>query len=51
MKNQVRRESRYVCEYCPGQPVLCIDPCFSLYHQNLGQTNDASMDSSDVDFV
>ena len=36
MKNQVRRESRYVWGYCSDQPALCIDPYFRLYHQNLG---------------
>ena len=30
IKNQVRRESRYVCGYCPDQPALCNDPYFRL---------------------
>ena len=51
MKNQVRRESRYVCVYCFDHPALCIDPYFRLYYQNLGQMDDASMDSSDVDDI
>lgn len=28
----VQRESRYCCEKCPGNPGLCIDPCFKEYH-------------------
>ena len=31
-----RKESRYQCLKCPGQPALCIDQCFSLYHEKLG---------------
>ena len=28
-----RKESRYQCLKCPGQPALCIDQCFCLYHK------------------
>ena len=33
--NQKRQESRYGCLFCPNKPVLCVDPCFCLFHQNL----------------
>ena len=32
----MRRESRYMCGFCPNNPVLCVDPCFRLYHSELG---------------
>ena len=35
-KNQKRQESRYECLFCPNKPALCVDPCFCLFHQNLG---------------
>ena len=35
-KNQKHRETRYKCLFCPDKPALCVDPCFHLFHQNLG---------------
>ena len=34
--NHIRKESRYVCALCEDHPALCIDPCFYLYHKQLG---------------
>ena len=33
---KVRRESRYCCATCNGRPSLCVDPCFLVYHEQLG---------------
>ena len=35
-KNNVRKETRYVCGLCEGKPAMCIEPCFVTYHQQLG---------------
>ena len=32
---EIRTEARYQCLKCPGQPVLCIDQCFRLYHEKI----------------
>lgn len=32
-KQGVRSQSRYECDTCIGNPGLCIDPCFKMYHQ------------------
>jgi len=31
-KNGFQRESRYMCKNCPGNPGLCVDPCFEEHH-------------------
>ena len=31
-----RTRTYYFCNSCPGQPSLCLDPCFRLYHM-IGQ--------------
>ena len=31
-KDGKRRESRFMCRFCPDNPVLCVDPCFRAYH-------------------
>lgn len=28
----IQRESRYRCADCPGNPGLCVDPCFEEFH-------------------
>ena len=33
-----RRESRFFCNACPGNPALCIERCFKLYHEALKYT-------------
>ena len=30
--NGRRKHSVFVCSSCPGEPGLCIDPCFKMYH-------------------
>ena len=42
-----RRESRYQCVKCPDQPPLCIDPCFQLYHKQIGVARDETSSSED----
>ena len=32
-RNNIRKESRYCCMKCPGQPGLCAAPCFALWHE------------------
>ena len=32
-KNRVRKETCYMCEQFPEEPAMCVDPCFSKYHQ------------------
>ena len=27
------RKSRFFCDPLPENPVLCIEPCFKLYHE------------------
>lgn len=34
-RDEKRRETRYVCNYCPNKPALCIQPCFKEYHMNV----------------
>ena len=35
-KSQKRWEMRYECLLCPYKLALWVDPCFRLFHQNLG---------------
>ena len=45
---QKRKETRYRCTYCTDIPALCVDPCFRIFHENLGIfRNDTHSDSSD----
>ena len=41
-----RRESRFLCAFCPTQPA-CVDPCFRLWHQNRLEENSSSSDSKE----
>ena len=45
-KNQKRRETRYECLFCPHKPALCVDPCFRLFHQNLGVFPEENLSSA-----
>ena len=29
----LRKETTFCCPSCEGNPVLCVDPCFRLWHQ------------------
>ena len=33
-KNDKRKETRFECRECDGQPALCLHPCFGLWHRN-----------------
>ena len=52
-KNNLGRESRYMCGFCPHNPVLCVDPCFRLYHSELGfgKGYHEHEDDSDLDAI
>ena len=32
IRHQIRKETKFYCPDCPGEPALCIDPCFKIYH-------------------
>ena len=34
-KDGIRCESRFMCGFCPDNPVLCVDPCIRNYHMEL----------------
>ena len=46
-ENQKRRESRYECLFCPNKSALCVDPCFRLFHQNLGVFQEETSSSTE----
>ena len=46
-KNQERRETRYKCIFCPNKPTLCVDPCFRLFHQNIGVFQEEASSSTE----
>ena len=46
-KNQKHREARYECLFCPDKPALCVDPCFCLFHQNLGVFPEENLSSAE----
>lgn len=33
LKNNIRKETKYLCKTCPNKPPLCIVPCFESYHR------------------
>ena len=43
-KQELKKESRYACGYRDGNPVLCVDPCFRSYHEDLGVVEEPSED-------
>ena len=43
-KQEIRKESRYACGYCDNNPAMCVDPCFRLYHKDLGVIEEPSED-------
>ena len=43
-KQEIRKESSYPCGYCDDNPALCVDPCFRLYHKDLGVVEEPSED-------
>ena len=44
-----RKESRYQCLKCPGQPALCIDLCVCLHHKKIGVAQTESSSESEQD--
>ena len=44
-----RKDRRYMCMFCAGNPSLCLEPCFSAYHIELGIVEDAVNDNEDDD--
>ena len=31
-----RKDTRFMCMYCPDNPPLCLEPCFLAYHKGQG---------------
>ena len=45
--NKIRRETRYMCAFCEGNPPMCVEKCFQVYHPKLGVAVESDMDSDE----
>ena len=46
-KQKKRRESRYACGRCSDRVILCVDPCFRVYHSQLANIENIPVDNTE----
>ena len=52
LQDQKYQETRSECLFCPNKPALCVDPCFRVFHQNLGMfQEELAFSSEDEQFA